>query len=159
MPRLVLVDTSGGIVKKACGCHCSHSSGHSEDSWEWGGFFAPPVPPSSLLRQPYFTTSTSTYFKPRLPPVWNICMIILVFNITTWNGVFGGNCVENSWRFKGYIWETSDIENRKSPINAELGHLRKWSSALHVRHTHTSQCELCTGCFFTLGLLKLKLKS
>ena len=36
------------------------------------------------------------------------------------------------------IWERSDIENRKSPINAELGHLRKWFSALHERHTISS---------------------
>ena len=66
MPRLVLVDTSAGIVKKACGCHRSHSSGHSEDSWESGGFFAPPLPPSPLLRQPYFTTSTALAPAPDL---------------------------------------------------------------------------------------------
>ena len=69
MPLLVLLDTSAGIVKKACGCHRSHSCGRSEDSWESGGFFVPPLPPSHpLLRQPYLTINTAKASAPDLKP-------------------------------------------------------------------------------------------
>lgn len=93
MPRLVLVDTSAGIVKKACGCHRSHSSGHSEDSWESGGFFAPPLPPSLpplflgnhtsppalpwLLHQILLRGNTATTRLPPMPPQQSLPLFTL----------------------------------------------------------------------------------